>query len=75
MSIKIKPLRKFTTGTPTTSDMVEGELAVNTADKKIYMRDESGGGTPGNDAIVEVANTLAGGATVDDAIVMAIALG
>ena len=39
------------------------------------MRDESGGGTPGNDSIVEVANSLAGGATVDDAIVMAIALG
>ena len=41
MSIKIKPLRKFTTGTPTTSDMVEGELAVNTADKKVFMRDNA----------------------------------
>ena len=39
------------------------------------MRDDSGGGTPGNDSIVEVANALSGGATVDDAIVMAIALG
>ena len=41
MSIKIKPLRKFTTGTPSTSDMVEGELAVNTADKKVFMRDNA----------------------------------
>ena len=49
MSIKIKPLRKFTTGTPSTSDMVEGELAVNTADKKVFMRDDSNN-------IVEVAN-------------------
>ena len=49
MAIKIKPLRKFTTGTPSTSDMVEGELAVNTADKKIFMRDDSNN-------IVEVAN-------------------
>ena len=41
MSIKIKPLRKFATGTPSTSDMVEGEIAVNTADKKVFMRDDS----------------------------------
>ena len=47
MTVAIKPLRKFTTGTPTTSDMVEGELAVNTADQKIFMRD-------GSNNIVEV---------------------
>ena len=41
MAVKIKPLRKFTTGTPTTSDMVEGEIAVNTADKKVFMRDNT----------------------------------
>ena len=41
MAVKIKPLRKFTTGTPTTSDMVEGEIAVNTADKKVFMRDDA----------------------------------
>ena len=75
MATKIKPKRKFSTGAPSISDLERGEIAVNTADKKIYMRDDSGGNTPGNDAIVEVANSLSGGATVDDAIVMAIALG
>ncbi len=75
MATKIKPKRKFSTGAPSISDLERGEIAVNTADKKIYMRDDSGGNTPANDAIVEVANSLSGGATVDDAIVMAIALG
>ncbi len=75
MATTIKPKRKHSTGAPSLSDLARGEIAVNTADKKIYMRDESGGSTPGNDAIVEVANSLSGGATVDDAIVMAIALG
>ncbi len=75
MATKIKPKRKFSTGAPSLSDLERGELAINTADKKVYMRDDSGGGTPGNDSIVEVANALTGGATVDDAIVMAIALG
>ena len=54
MAIAIKPLRKFTTGTPTTGDMVEGELAVNTADQKIWVRD-------GSSNIVEVGNVSAGG--------------
>ena len=49
MSVAIKPLRKFTSGVPTTSDMVEGEIAVNTADQKIYMRDNANN-------IVEVAS-------------------
>ena len=40
---------------PTTSDLVAGEIAVNTADKKIYMRDDSNN-------IVEVANGMGGGA-------------
>ncbi len=75
MATKIKPKRKYSTGAPALSDLSRGEIAINTADKKIYMRDESGGNTPGNDAIVEVANSIAGGATIDDAIVMAIALG
>ena len=60
MAIKIKPLRKFTTGVPSTSDMEVGELAVNTADKKIYMRDN----TSGASSIVEVAN--ASGSAADD---------
>ena len=64
MSIKIKPLRKFTTGTPTTSNMEVGEIAVNTADKKIYMRDDSGGAG----SIVEVgasSELFTGGATTN----------
>tara|TARA_B100001175_G_C19505242_1_gene640469 strand:+ start:87 stop:2276 length:2190 start_codon:yes stop_codon:yes gene_type:complete len=60
MTIAIKPLRKFSTGTPTTSDMVEGELAVNTADQKIFMRDDSNnivqvGGVGGSVTIGESA--------------------
>ena len=60
MTIAIKPLRKFSTGTPTTSDMVEGELAVNTADQKIFMRDDSNnivqvGGVGGSVTIGELS--------------------
>ena len=55
MAQVIKPKRKFTAGAPTTSDLVEGEIAINTADKKLYIRDNanniveiaSGGGTAG----------------------------
>jgi len=54
MAMVIKPKRKFTAGAPTTSDIVEGEIAINTADKKLYVRDNSnniieigGGGTAG----------------------------
>ena len=50
---------------PTTSDLAAGEVAVNTADKKIYIRDS------GNN-IVEVANQ---GVSTDDATALAIALG
>ena len=57
MATKIKPLRKFSTGAPSTSDMEAGEIAVNTADQKIYMRDDSNN-------IVEVAN--ASGSAADD---------
>ena len=64
----IKPKRKFTSGAPATGDLVEGEIAINTADQKIYMRD-------GSNNIVEVANVSAEGATVDDATALAIALG
>ena len=41
MAMVIKPKRKFTAGAPSTSDLVEGEIAVNTADKKLYVRDDS----------------------------------
>ena len=57
MAVKIKPLRKFSTGNPALADMEEGEIAVNTADQKIFMRDN-------NNAVVEVAN--ASGSAADD---------
>jgi|TARA_R110002072_G_scaffold106965_1_gene233261 hypothetical protein len=68
MAQTIKLKRKFTSGAPDANDLVEGEIAVNTADQKIYMRD-------GSNNIVEVANVAAAGATVDDATALAIALG
>ena len=51
---------------PTTSDLQVGEVAVNTADQKIYVRSSTG--------VVEVANK-SDGASVDDATALAIALG
>tara|TARA_B110000014_G_scaffold231455_1_gene193527 strand:- start:266 stop:472 length:207 start_codon:yes stop_codon:yes gene_type:complete len=68
MAQTIKLKRKFTSGAPGTDDLVEGEVAINTADQKIYMRD-------GSNNIVEVASVTAAGATVDDATALAIALG
>ena len=47
MAMVIKPKRKFTAGAPTTSDIVEGEIAINTADKKLYVRDNA-------NAIIEI---------------------
>ncbi|SVC59757.1 uncharacterized protein METZ01_LOCUS312611, partial [marine metagenome] len=36
----IKPKRSYTPGdAPTTSDLVAGEIAINTADKILYIRD------------------------------------
>ena len=53
MANVFKPKRSNTASSvPTTSDIVDGELAVNSADQKIYIRD---GGT-----IVEVANVDSG---------------
>ena len=40
MAQVIKPKRKFTTGAPTTSDLAEGEIAINTFDKILYIRDD-----------------------------------
>jgi hypothetical protein len=49
-----KPKRSATASSvPTTGDLVDGELAVNIADQKIYLR--NGG------SVVEVANAAAGG--------------
>ena len=50
---------------PDTSDLVQGEVAINTADQKIYVRDS-------NDNIVTVANK---GETLGTVLAMSIALG
>jgi len=42
MAIVIKPKRSETgSSAPTTADIAVGEIAVNTADRKIYIRDSS----------------------------------
>ena len=50
---------------PDTSDIVQGEVAINTADQKIYVRDS-------NDNIVTVANA---GETLGTVLAMSVALG
>ena len=53
MAVNLKLKRSHTHSTlPTTSDLVEGEFAVNTYDRKLFMRDSS-------DAIINVANHYA----------------
>ena len=53
MAVDIKLKRSHThSNIPTTSDLAEGEFAVNTYDKKLYMRD-------GSNEIVTVANHYA----------------
>lgn len=57
MATVIKPKRSETASSvPGTSDIVVGEMAVNTADKKIYVRDSS-------DAIVSLGGEGITGAT------------
>lgn len=41
MSQIIKPKRRHTSGAPTTSDLAEGEIAINTHDYSIYVRDNA----------------------------------
>ena len=54
MANVFKPKRSNTASSvPTTSNLVDGELAVNSADQKIYLRDGA--------SIVEVGNVAAGG--------------
>jgi hypothetical protein len=50
---------------PTTSDIVQGEVAINTVDQAIYVRDSS-------DNIVTVANK---GETLGTVLAMSVALG
>ena len=54
---------------PTTSDLVAGEFAINSADAKVYVRDASNN-------IVEVANKgVTDAEATTKATIMAIALG
>ena len=54
MATVIKPKKSETANSvPTTSNIVVGEMAVNTADKKIYIRDS-------NDAIITLGSAAAG---------------
>ena len=68
----IKPKRKFTAGAPTTSDIAEGEIAINTADKKLYVRDNAnniveigGGGGSASGATTDVTQSSHGFAVKD----------
>ena len=72
MPIVIKPKKSETASSiPSTSDLATGEIALNTADDKIYTKDSNG-------AIIVVGSGVGGATTayVDaKAITMAIALG
>ncbi len=64
MATVIKLKRSETASSvPSTSDLQVGELAINTSDKKIYVKDSGSN-------IVEVASS-----DVDEATALAIALG
>ena len=71
MAIVIKP-KKSETGSavPGTSDLALGEMAVNTADQKLYVRNSGG-------TVVEVANAvgISEATATAKAIIMAVALG
>tara|TARA_B100000424_G_C22943516_1_gene502036 strand:- start:2330 stop:4384 length:2055 start_codon:yes stop_codon:yes gene_type:complete len=71
MLAKIKVKRsEIAFSIPNANDIEVGEIAVNTVDKKIYIRDS-------NDTIVEVANQAAGGAAAaaDDGFINALIFG
>jgi hypothetical protein len=54
-----KPKRSnIASSIPTTSNLVDGEMAVNSADKKIYLRDGS--------EIVEIANYSSGSSSSNE---------
>jgi hypothetical protein len=65
---------------PTTAQLASGELAINTRDGKLFMRKYIDG-TDQNDTIIDPVGDVAvashnhTGATADDIIAMAIALG
>ena len=69
-TVAIKPKRSETASSaPSPSDLEEGEIAVNSADQKIYTKKSDG-------TVVEVANAAGGdGASQGFAIAVSIALG
>lgn len=68
-TIAIKPKRsEVASSAPTASDLEIGEIAINSADQKIYTKKSDG-------TIVEVANAGGGGASEGFAIAVAVALG
>jgi hypothetical protein len=68
MSTVIKPKRSETASSvPSTSDLEVGEVAINSADQKIYTKKSDG-------TVVEVANASSGAST-GFAVAIAIALG
>ena len=68
MAVSILPKRSHSAAdVPDTSDLIAGELAVNTADAKIYVRDDSNN-------IVRVSGQTAAEVTAK-AMALAIALG
>ena len=68
MATVIKPKRSETASSvPSTSDLEVGEVAINSADQKIYTKKSDG-------TVVEVANA-SGGASEGFAIALAVALG
>lgn len=61
MANVFKPKRSGTASSiPTISDLIDGELAVNSADQKIYLRDGSN--------IIEVGNVSSGGGGISDVV-------
>jgi len=73
MAQVIKPKRSYTAGdAPTTSDLAVGEIAINTADAKLYVRDNSnnivaiaGGGGTSSGATTDVTQSSHGLAVKD----------
>ena len=57
------------TGSPSASDLAEGEIAINTVDKKIFFKDSSN-----NVQEIKDSTTLASEALAD-AVAMSVALG
>ena len=56
-------------GSPSASDLVAGELAINTVDKKLFFEDSSGNIQEIKDSTTLAAEALA------DAVAMSVALG